>query len=132
MTMIAVGTYLRTLRDAAKPKITQRDAGLACGVHEHTIREYEAGRLTPSAEVMAKLIDCVHGSPVQVHVLLKDDKATSDDGLAFAEVWLRGGTVITPNVLGGTPQERAYHVYQLLNQLTADELRRLTALLLNR
>jgi transcriptional regulator with XRE-family HTH domain len=124
----AVGVYLRAIREAATPKISQAAVGRACGVDERTIRLYEQGDLMPGAERLACFIDCVNANPIHVHLLLLDTTDDLDAARNYAAVWIGGGTTIFPNSGKPTPQERVYQVHQAIHQLTPDELALLVAL----
>jgi transcriptional regulator with XRE-family HTH domain len=116
--MYGVGGYLRALRKHAG--LTQHDVAAALGVERNTVGNWEAGRGDPTAILVARYVELVHGSAVQVHDLMINPRATSEDGEYMARVWIGGGTVAS-SPSDQSAEDRVYTVLGQLRQLTEAE-----------
>lgn len=74
--MIAVGAYLRALREAGG--ITQEELGAAIGVAGNTIYRIEAGQQEPKTAQIARILDKLKGKVEHVAALLKPEATTKD------------------------------------------------------
>jgi transcriptional regulator with XRE-family HTH domain len=70
--MIAVGEYLQQQRKASG--LTQRDVAEELGVVDRTVSDWEAGRYSPSFDLMVRFVRLINGRIEEVIRLLFDDK----------------------------------------------------------
>ncbi len=73
--MVAIGAYLQQQRKAAG--LTQRDVAEELGVVDRTVSDWEAGRYSPSFDLMVRFVRLINGRIEEVIRLLFDDGATS-------------------------------------------------------
>lgn len=73
--MVAIGAYLQQQRKAAG--LTQRDVAEELGVVDRTVSDWEAGRYSPSFDLMVRFVRLINGRIEEVIRLLLDDGATS-------------------------------------------------------
>lgn len=78
--MVAVGAYLQRQRKAVG--LTQEDVADKLGVVGRTVSDWEAGRYSPSFDLMARLVRLVNGRIEDVVTLLFDE----DEGDRRAEL----------------------------------------------
>lgn len=82
----AVGTYLRTLREARR--LTRESLADLVGTSVSQLVRIEAGEQDTRGSLLARIIAAVRGSAADVHALLINPEATEADGQRLAEVAL--------------------------------------------
>lgn len=73
--MVAVGAYLQQQRKTAG--LTQKDVAKELGVVDRTVSDWEAGRYSPSFDLMVRLVRLINGRIEEVIKLLFDDGVSS-------------------------------------------------------
>ena len=84
--MEAVGTYLRTLRDAHG--LTRTDVAAEAGTNESQVQRIEAGEIDTRSSLLMRFVQAVAGNPYDVYELSVSNEATAEDGRARAQAWL--------------------------------------------
>jgi transcriptional regulator with XRE-family HTH domain len=83
MNMIAIGTYMATLRDLRG--LTQQEVATAVGTTATTVSRYETGRQKrPDMQIIMKIIAAIKGSGNHLTRLVLDENATPDMAIALA------------------------------------------------
>lgn len=82
--MIAVGDYLQQRRKAAG--LTQRDVAEKLGVVDRTVSDWEAGRYSPSFDLMVRFIRLINGKVEEVIALFFGDEEQSDRRTEFEQL----------------------------------------------
>lgn len=93
--MIAVGAYLRTLREGRGLK--QEDIAYWTGISGKQVSNWEQGRHVPGSEVMALIIDKLQGDPHEVHMLLLEKEAEEQRGVDLANERLKKRPGLIPS-----------------------------------
>ncbi|MDP9317022.1 MAG: helix-turn-helix domain-containing protein [Chloroflexota bacterium] len=84
--MKAVGTYIRTLREAHR--LSRVDVAVATGTSESQIVRIEAGEQEPRGPLFLKIVNAVRGSADHVMQLVLNESATAEQGQKLAQSWL--------------------------------------------
>jgi len=88
MSTIAVGTYLRVLRNAAG--LSQEEAAVQAGISAKTLGRWEkgSGDHEPTVTNLKQLVRVLGGSVRDAMHLLVTEDATERDGDSIAKTWL--------------------------------------------
>lgn len=86
MGKLAVGAYLRTLREAKK--LGREPLALQLKTSESLIESIEKGQTDTRGSLLLLMVYVLQGSPEQLTALMVNDRATADDGRHLAEEWL--------------------------------------------
>ncbi len=89
MSMIAVGAYVRYLRESYD--LTSLTVSTLAHVNPNYIWRIETGEIKPGAEKLAAVIRAVKGNFEEVSQLLLDENATEEDGRIVAERRFQAG-----------------------------------------
>lgn len=109
MSLLALGSYLRVLREARD--LTQQAVATALNVSARQLRNWERGESDPASSVLAAYLVLVDGSSTDVIDLLTNPNTTRADGERLAYQHLER-------------QEQA-HTDALIQQLSVERLQRL-------
>src|SRR5690349_5944386 len=88
MSMIAVSTYIRLLRDAAG--LSQEEAAARANISSKTLGRWEnaESKHEPGVSNLKRLVAALGGSVKDALQLLIHDQASEEDGESAAEMWL--------------------------------------------
>lgn len=86
--MIAVSTYIRTLRVASG--LSQEEAAVRASISSKTLGRWEKGTEDhePGVSNLRRLVQALGGSAKDAIRLLVTENATDEDGRRAAELWL--------------------------------------------
>lgn len=115
--MLAVGMYLRTLREGQH--LSRAAIATLVGTHESQIVRIEAGDQDTRGSQLMKIVAAVKGSLDHVMQLMLDDQADEHAGRDLAERVLSQGEVSTIWAAANTDPKRAALVRRII-RLTDD------------
>lgn len=118
--MLAVGTYLRTLREAQD--MSRARLAAQVGTHESQIVRIEAGDQDSRGSLLLRIVAAVHGSADDVQRLAMDDTATADTGRELAERVLSHEQTASIWALADTDPKRAALVRRILRMTDDPEV----------
>jgi transcriptional regulator with XRE-family HTH domain len=91
----AVGTYLRTLREAQE--LSRAEIARALETNEVQVARIEKGEIDTRGSLLLQFLKVVRGDAEQLTSLMTDPLATESTGRTMAEMYLRDWLEVEPN-----------------------------------